>query len=131
MSSEGSVFLSAADSSFGFSIIIPFTAAKAAIAAANSPPLKIKSPTGEEIFIEFDGAFVEKKLKPNTKLVSDLLDLDEQGRIVVNNQNLTSMAGVFAAGDVTNTYAEQVLVAIGEGAKAALSAYDYLLQIED
>ncbi len=93
--------------------------------------VKVKSPTGEVTFIEFDGAFVEKKLKPNTKLVANLIDLDEQGRIVVNNQNLTSMAGIFAAGDVTNTYAEQVLIAIGEGAKAALSAYDHLLQIEE
>ena len=49
------------------------------------------------------------------------------GRIVVDSANRTSMPGVFAAGDVTNSYAEQVLVAVGEGAKAALSAYNYLL----
>lgn len=41
----------------------------------------------------------------------------------------TSLPGIFAAGDVTDTYAEQVLVAVGDGAKAALSAYDYLLPL--
>jgi alkyl hydroperoxide reductase subunit F len=46
---------------------------------------------------------------------------------VVDSGNRTSQAGIFAAGDVTDIYAEQVLVCIGEGAKAALSAYEYLL----
>ena len=58
-----------------------------------------------------------------------LVDLDEQGRIKVDCSNHTSIPGVFAAGDVTNGYAEQVLIAVGEGAKAALSAYEYLLQM--
>jgi len=53
--------------------------------------------------------------------------LDEQGRISVDCGCNTSVPGLFAAGDVTNIYAEQVLIAIGEGAKAALSAYEYLL----
>ena len=66
-------------------------------------------------------------LTPNTKMLGNLVKLDERGRIIVDNANRTSTVGVFAAGDVTNTYAEQVLVAVGEGAKAALSAYDYLL----
>ncbi len=92
---------------------------------------KIKSPDGEEFILEYDGAFVEKALRPNTKFAKDLLDLDEQGRIIVTNQNLTNEPGIFAAGDVTNIYAEQVLVAIGEGAKAALSACDYIFQIEN
>jgi alkyl hydroperoxide reductase subunit F len=56
-----------------------------------------------------------------------LVKLDQHDRIVINCYNQTDVPGIFAAGDVTNTYAEQVLVAIGEGAKAALSAYDYLL----
>lgn len=74
-----------------------------------------------------DGMFVEKALTPNTSMVTGLVDLDEQGRIVIDSACRTSVPGLFAAGDVTNSYAEQVLVAIGEGAKAALSAYDYLL----
>jgi len=60
-------------------------------------------------------------------MVADLVKLDERGRIIVDYANRTNVAGLFAAGDVTNGYAEQVLVAIGEGAKSALSAYEYLL----
>jgi alkyl hydroperoxide reductase subunit F len=59
-------------------------------------------------------------------MVEGLVNLDIEGRIIVDGQNRTSMPGIFAAGDITNT-TEQVLVAIGEGAKAALSAYEYLL----
>jgi len=52
---------------------------------------------------------------------------DPQGRVIVDNACRTNVPGLFAAGDVTNNYAEQVLIAVGEGAKAALSAYEYLL----
>jgi alkyl hydroperoxide reductase subunit AhpF len=55
-----------------------------------------------------------------------LVELDEAGRIVVNHHCETNVPGFFAAGDVTNVYAEQVPVAIGEGVKAALSAWSYL-----
>jgi thioredoxin reductase len=74
-----------------------------------------------------DGMFVEKALTPNIGMIRDMAAVDEQGRIVVDNACRTSVPGLFAAGDVTNSYAEQVLVAVGEGAKAALSAYEYLL----
>ena len=87
-----------------------------------------KSPAGEEVTLEMDGAFVEKALIPNTGFLGGLVELDDQNRIQVNCMNQTKTPGVFAAGDVTSIYAEQVLVAIGEGAKAALSAYDYLLR---
>jgi alkyl hydroperoxide reductase subunit F len=89
--------------------------------------LIVKAPDGKESELEMDGAFVEKELTPNTKFIEDLVDLDDQGRVVVNCFNGTSDPGIFAAGDVTNIYAEQVLIAVGEGAKAALSAYEYLL----
>jgi alkyl hydroperoxide reductase subunit AhpF len=62
-------------------------------------------------------------------MVADLVPLDEQGRIKIDHRNATGTPGVFAAGDVTTSYAEQVLVAVGEGAKAALSAYEYLLPV--
>jgi alkyl hydroperoxide reductase subunit F len=71
--------------------------------------------------------FVEKALIPISDMVAGLVDLDEDGRIKVDCYNNTNVPGLFAAGDVTDTYAEQVLIAVGEGAKAALSAYDYLL----
>jgi NADH-dependent peroxiredoxin subunit F len=89
--------------------------------------LIVNDPTGAQKEIFSDGTFVEMALTPNTKMLGDLVKLDERGRIIVDNANRTSLPGIFAAGDVTNTYAEQVLVAIGEGAKAALSAYDFLL----
>jgi NADH-dependent peroxiredoxin subunit F len=74
-----------------------------------------------------DAMFVEKALTPNTKMVEGLVELDEHGRIIIDCGCHTNVPGLFAAGDVTNNYAEQVLIAVGEGAKAALSAYDYLL----
>ena len=89
--------------------------------------LRVKSPAGELVEIGFDGAFVEKELVANAEMVVDLVAFDENGCIQVNCRNETSVPGIFAAGDVTSVYAEQVLVAVGEGAKAALSAYDYLL----
>ena len=74
-----------------------------------------------------DGIFVEKALMPNMSMVKAMVTVDELGRIVVDSACRTNIPGLFAAGDVTNSYAEQVLVAVGEGAKAALSAYEYLL----
>jgi NADH-dependent peroxiredoxin subunit F len=87
----------------------------------------VKSPDGQESELEVDGVFVELALIPNSQMVAGMLAFDEQGRIKVDCYARTSIPGIFAAGDVTNTYAEQVLVAVGDGAKAALSAYDYLL----
>ncbi len=82
---------------------------------------------GDEREITADVIFVELGLCGVSSFVSDLVECDENGRIKVDSHNRTSAPGIFAAGDVTDVYAEQVLVAIGEGAKAALSAYEYLL----
>lgn len=87
----------------------------------------VKNPAGEERRLAADGTFVEKGLRPNSQMVADLVELDVRGFIKVDSYSRTSAPGIFAAGDVTNIYAEQVLVAVGEGVKAALSAYDYLL----
>lgn len=89
--------------------------------------LRLKDPAGKTADYEADAMFVEKALTPNSDMVKDFVKLDERGQIVVDGANRTDVPGVFAAGDVTNGYAEQVLVAVGEGAKAALSAYEYLL----
>jgi alkyl hydroperoxide reductase subunit F len=78
-----------------------------------------------------DAFFVELELVPQSDLVADLVDCDELGRIIVDCRNHTSCDGVFAAGDVTNIISEQVLISVGEGAKAALSAYEYLLRKAD
>jgi alkyl hydroperoxide reductase subunit F len=89
----------------------------------------VRLETGEQRWVEADGTFIEMGLIPNSQMVAGLVELDAQGRIKIDHLARTSTPGVFAAGDVTNLYAEQALVAIGEGAKAALSAYDYLLPL--
>ena len=91
--------------------------------------LILKNKAGEINEYAADGMFVEKALTPNTSMVTGLVELDEQGRIMIDSACRTNIPGLFAAGDVTNSYAEQVLVAVGEGAKAALSAYEYLLPV--
>jgi alkyl hydroperoxide reductase subunit F len=89
--------------------------------------LVLKDKDGKVNQYSADGMFVEKGLVPNTGMVKDLVEMDELGRVIVDNACRTNIPGLFAAGDVTNSYAEQVLVAVGDGAKAALSAYEYLL----
>lgn len=89
----------------------------------------VEGPQGERE-IETDAIFVEKDLLPRTDLVKHLVELTPNGQIAINARNETSAPGIYAAGDVTNTFSEQVLISIGEGAKAALSAYEYLLRQE-
>src|SRR5262245_20949697 len=74
-----------------------------------------------------DGVFVEIGLLPNTAFAMDVLALNEYGEIVIDCQTRTGAPGVFAAGDVTDVRDKQVLVAAGEGVKAALRAHEYLL----
>jgi len=81
---------------------------------------------GQEREMAVKGVFVKLTRVPNSGLVSEWIDCDGRGHIVVDQYNATSWPGVFAAGDVT-LVSEQVLVHIGEGIKAALSAYHYLL----
>jgi thioredoxin reductase len=87
----------------------------------------VTQPNGNTLELHADAFFVELGLMPNSELVRSLVALDAQGRVEIDARNRTSAPGLFAAGDVTDAYAEQVLIAIGEGAKAALSAYEYLL----
>jgi alkyl hydroperoxide reductase subunit F len=77
--------------------------------------------------LHVDHAFVDLGLVPNSQAVLGLRVTDAHGFINVDRQNKTSVPGLFAAGDVTTAPCEQVLVAIGEGARAAISAYDYVL----
>ncbi len=79
--------------------------------------------------IAVDGLFIELGLIPNSEPVAKLGVTDSQGRIVIDCKCASSHPGLFAAGDVTDSFIEQVLICIGEGAKAALSAYDYLLSL--
>lgn len=89
----------------------------------------VREPDGQSSIISADGFFIEMPLIPNSQMVVGLVDLEPQGNIKIDARNRTNVPGIFAAGDVASTYAEQVLVAIGGGAKAALSAYEYLLPI--
>lgn len=73
------------------------------------------------------GVFIEIGLLPNSELASDLVRLNERNEIMVDCGCYTSMPGMFAAGDVTTVPEKQIGVAIGEGIKAALTAYKYLL----
>lgn len=85
---------------------------------------------GETRQVAVEGVFVQFPLLPNNELVRGLVTLDEDGHIYVNHRCETNVPGLFAAGDVTNIHAEQVLVAIGEGAKAGLSAWEYLVTLD-
>jgi alkyl hydroperoxide reductase subunit F len=82
----------------------------------------------ETTSINVEGVFLEIGLTPNTDTVRDLLKLNERGEIPVNNDNSTDIPGFFAAGDATDIPEKQIIVAAGEGAKAAIAAYKYLIE---
>jgi thioredoxin reductase len=88
----------------------------------------VEASEGEQKSIPADGFFLESEAEPNSKIIGDLVDRDNDGFIVVDGRCNTSRTGIFAAGDVTNVHREQVLVAMGEGAKAALSVQEYLFE---
>jgi len=83
--------------------------------------------TGDVKRLDVQGVMVEIGLLPNSKIVIDTLETNSIGEIVVDSRCRTGIAGVFACGDVTDVPFKQVVVAAGEGAKAALSAYDYII----
>ncbi|MBC8249343.1 MAG: NAD(P)/FAD-dependent oxidoreductase [Anaerolineales bacterium] len=89
----------------------------------------VETVDGAVLEVPVKGVFVKLPRKPNSELVRDWVDCDEEGRIKINLYGATSYPGVFAAGDVTHI-SEQVLVHIGEGAKAAVEAYAYLLELK-
>ena len=78
--------------------------------------------------LDADGIFVEIGLIPNSESVKDLVELNEQGEVIVDCSCRTSVEGLYGAGDVTTVPHKQIVIAAGEGAKAALSAYDYLIK---
>lgn len=84
--------------------------------------------TDEEKTLNVEGMFVEIGLSPRNEVVKDLVETNKIGEIVINPENnSTSVAGIFAAGDVTNIRQKQIIIAMGEGAKAALGAFEYLI----
>jgi alkyl hydroperoxide reductase subunit F len=84
--------------------------------------------SGTEAVIELEGIFVQIGLLPNTDWLKGAVELSPRGEIVVNERGETSLPGVFAAGDATTTPYKQIVISVGDGAKASLSAFDYLIR---
>ena len=84
--------------------------------------------SGAEQLVELEGVFVQIGLVPNTEWLKGTLELSRFGEIVVDAKGHTNAAGVFAAGDCTTVPYKQIVIAAGEGAKAALSAFDHLIR---
>ena len=87
--------------------------------------------SGEERTIELEGVFVQIGLVPNTEWLEESgLELTKHGEIATDEEGRTNLPGVFGAGDVTDVPYKQIVVAMGEGSKAGLSAFDYLIRTE-
>ena len=84
--------------------------------------------TGNQMTIELEGIFVQIGLLPNTEWLKDTLDLSPRGEIIIDAKGETSVPGIFAAGDCTTVPYKQIIIAMGEGAKASLGAFDYLIR---
>ena len=82
--------------------------------------------TNKEFDIKTDGVFVEIGVIPNSKLAKDLVKLNDKGEVIVDENQMTSLPGFFAAGDVTNQPYKQIIVATSQGAIAGLAANNYL-----
>ncbi len=85
--------------------------------------------SGKEQKLEVGGVFIEIGLVPNSDAVKELVKLNRWGEVIVTPRNETSVPGLFAAGDVTDVPEKQIIVAAGEGAKAALQAHRYLQRL--
>jgi alkyl hydroperoxide reductase subunit F len=85
--------------------------------------------TGDEATIGVDGVFLEIGWLPNTGFLEGFVSLNPEKEVVVDENCHTNVPGFFAAGDVTSIKGKQIIIAAGEGAKAALEAYEYLLKL--
>jgi alkyl hydroperoxide reductase subunit F len=84
--------------------------------------------TGELKKVELEGVFIQIGLVPNTDWLKGTVELSKHGEILVDARGQTSVPGVFAAGDVTTVPFKQIIIAAGDGAKAALGAFDHLIR---
>lgn len=84
--------------------------------------------SGEAREVELDGVFVQIGLLPNTEWLAGAVELCPRGEIVIDNRGQTSLSGVFAAGDCTTVPYKQIVIAMGAGSTAALSAFDHLIR---
>ncbi|WP_368562807.1 alkyl hydroperoxide reductase subunit F [Pseudoxanthomonas sp. UTMC 1351] len=83
---------------------------------------------GDSHRLELEGIFVQIGLLPNTEWLKGTVALSPRGEIIVDDRGQTSVPGVFAAGDATTVPYKQIVIAMGEGSKAALSAFDHLIR---
>lgn len=84
--------------------------------------------SGEEKTYPLAGIFVQIGLLPNSGFLQGVVDLSQHGEVIIDERGQTSAEGIFACGDVTTVPYKQIVIAMGEGAKASLAAYDYLLK---
>jgi len=90
--------------------------------------ITVRNEWGVEQKIDLDGVFIEIGWLPNTDFLDGFVALNDTKEIIIDINCHTSMAGVFAAGDVTSVKGKQIIIAAGDGAKAALEAHDYLMK---
>ncbi len=84
--------------------------------------------SGEQRRLEVEGIFVQIGLLPNTGWLKGVVELSKHGEVIVDARGATSVPGIFAAGDMTTTPYKQIICATGDGAKAALGSFDYLIR---
>ncbi len=89
-------------------------------ASPGTPTLRQRAPV--------EGCFVQIGLVPNTEWLRGTVELSKHGEIIVDAKGATSVPGVFAAGDATTVPFKQIVIAAGDGAKAALGAFDHLMR---
>jgi alkyl hydroperoxide reductase subunit F len=85
-------------------------------------------PSGQEHLVPLEGVFVQIGLVPNTEFLKGTVELSKYGEIIVDARGQTNLGGIFAAGDATTVPFKQIIIATGDGAKAALSAFDHLIR---
>lgn len=88
----------------------------------------IERSTNVQQHIALEGVFIQIGLIPNTDWLEDAVDRTRYGEIIVDSHGATTMPGVFAAGDCTNTPYKQIIISMGTGATAALGAFDYMIR---
>lgn len=86
--------------------------------------------TNDEYMFSTEGLFVEIGYTPNSEIFKDFLALNSKGEIKIDNHCKTNIPGIFAAGDITTVPYKQIIISVGEGAKAALSANEYLNSLD-
>lgn len=109
--------------------IIPDSEAIEIVGSGEVTALKYKQ-YGEEKAISVDGVFVQVGYDANTEFLGGLVGLNSKREIIIDKNNMTNVTGLFAAGDVTEVPEKQVVVSLGEGAKASLSVIKYLEKMQ-